>query len=177
MEFGDADDGRLRIHAVNPVLCRETAAKDEVWAGYRFVVLSDGREELGLKMIDLGAGHSSSTETLCGGVVGALKSETLLNENTGAGYIERSWPPASRGSGAWPLSSLRQCFLDGSLTRLSDPDTILRRQTAEFVSKGDFGLASGDNADGTYCRAGAVNGAAIGPASAATGAASTEYRS
>ncbi|MCY3788288.1 MAG: DUF499 domain-containing protein [Gemmatimonadetes bacterium] len=150
--LGTEFDRTDRAEVESKVRDAETAAKDEVWAGYRFVALSDGREELGLKMIDLGAGHSSSTETLCGRVVGALKSEALLNENVGAGYIERNWPPAFRDTGAWPLSSLRQSFLDGSLTRLSDPDTILRRQTAEFVSKGDFGLASGDNADGTYGR-------------------------
>ena len=42
---------------------------------------------------------------------------------------------------AWPLTSLRQSFLDGSLTRLIDPETILRRQITEFVSNGEFGLA------------------------------------
>jgi hypothetical protein len=35
----------------------EDAAKDEVWGGYRFVVLSDNQELFGLKVIDLGAGH------------------------------------------------------------------------------------------------------------------------
>jgi hypothetical protein len=45
----------------------------------------------GLKVIDLGAGHSSSGETLCGRVIAALKSEALLTEAVGAGYIERSW--------------------------------------------------------------------------------------
>jgi hypothetical protein len=33
-------------------------------------------------------------ETLCGRVIAALKSEALLNESVGAGYIERNWPPA-----------------------------------------------------------------------------------
>ena len=47
---------------------------------------------------------------------------------------------------------MRQSFLDGSLTRLIDPDVILRRQIAEFVSKGDFGLASGAKDDGSYGR-------------------------
>ena len=81
-----------------------------------------------------------------------MKSEALLNENVGAGYIDRHWPPAFKGTGAWPLSSLRQSFLNGSLTRLMDPDTILRRQIVEFVSKGEFGLASGAKSDGTYGR-------------------------
>ena len=128
----------------------ETAAQDEVWAAYRYVALSDANEKRGLKIIDLGAGHSSGSETLCGRVVGALKSEAMLNENVGAGYIDRNWPPAFRSTGAWPLQSLRQSFLDGSLTRLIDPESILRRQISEFVSKGEFGLASNDKGDGTY---------------------------
>jgi hypothetical protein len=45
---------------------------------------------------------------------------------------------------------LRQSFLNGSLTRLLDPDTVLRSKIAEFVAKGDFGLASGPQADGSY---------------------------
>jgi len=35
--------------------------------GYRYVVIFDSREPDGLKVIDLGAGHASSGETLCGG--------------------------------------------------------------------------------------------------------------
>ncbi len=106
----------------------------------------------GLRVIDLGAGHSSSGGTLCGRVVAALKSEALLNESVGAGYIERNWPPALKESGAWPLASLRQSFLNGSLTRLVDPDAILRNKIVEFVGRGDFGLVSGRKADGSYER-------------------------
>jgi len=130
----------------------EEAAKDEVWGGYRFVVIADSHEPDGLKTIDLGAGHSSGGETLCGRVITALKSQALLNESVGAGYIERNWPPALKESGAWPLASLRQSFLNGSLTRLLDPDTTLRGKIVEFVSRGDFGLASGQKPDGTYER-------------------------
>lgn len=130
----------------------EEDAQDEVWAAYRHVVVFDNREGDGLKTIDLGAGHSSTGETLCGRVIAALKSEGLLNEAVGAGYIDRSWPPALKEAGAWPLTSLRQSFLNGALTRLLDPDTILRRKIVEFVDKGDFGLASVQNPDGTYQR-------------------------
>jgi len=130
----------------------ESDAKDEVWATYRFVVLSDNNEADGLRVIDLGAGHSSASETLCGRVVTALKSEGLLNESIGAGYIDRNWPPALKDSGAWPLTSLRQSFLNGALTRLPDVDTILRRQIVSFVERGDFGLASGLDTGGTYQR-------------------------
>lgn len=130
----------------------EESTKDEVWGGYRFAVIADTKEPDGLKVIDLGAGHSSSGETLCGRIITALKSQALLNESVGAGYIERNWPPALKGSGAWPLASLRQSFLNGSLTRLLDPDTILRGKIVEFVSRGDFGLASGQKSDGSYDR-------------------------
>lgn len=85
-------------------------------------------------------------------MIAALKSQALLNESVGAGYIDRNWPPALKQSGAWPLSSLRQSFLNGALTRLIDPDSILRSKIVEFVGKGDFGLASGQKADGTYER-------------------------
>ena len=40
----------------------------------------------------------------------------------------------------------------GPLTRLIDPDVILRRQIVEFVSRGDCGLASGAKGDDQYER-------------------------
>jgi hypothetical protein len=148
---GDFD--RLdRADLQSKVAAAEDAAKDEVWGGYRFAVIADHQESDGLKTIDLGAGHSSSGETLCGRVIAALKSAALLNESVGAGYIDRKWPPALKESGGWPLASLRQSFLNGSLTRLLDPDTTLRGKIVEFVARGDFGLASGQKADGTYER-------------------------
>ncbi len=130
----------------------EEAAKDEVWGGYRFVALADSKAANGLKIVDLGAGHASASETLCGRIIGALKSEALLDESIGAGYIDRHWPPAFEEAGAWPLTSLRQSFLNGSLTRLIDPDRILRSKIVEFVGNGDFGLASGAKDGGTYDR-------------------------
>jgi hypothetical protein len=150
--LGGDFDRTDRADIQSKVTDAEEAAKDEVWGGYRFVVIADSQEPDGLKTIDLGAGHSSSGETLCGRVITALKSEALLDESVGAGYIERNWPPALKESGAWPLASLRQSFLNGSLTRLLDPDTTLRGKIVEFVSKGDFGLASGQKPDGTYER-------------------------
>ena len=103
------------------VTLAEDEAKDEVWAGYRFVVLADSTDPSGLKVIDLGAGHSSASETLCGRIIAALKAEALLNESVGAGYIDRNWPPAFKDSGAWPLASLRQSFLNGALRDCSTP--------------------------------------------------------
>ena len=150
--LGTEYDRAERSEVQTRVRDAEQAAKDEVWAGYRFVALADTEKEHGLKVIDLGAGHSSASETLCGRVLGALKAEALLNENVGAGYIDRHWPPAFKDTAAWPLKSLRQSFLNGALTRLIDPDAILRRQIVEFVSKGNFGLASGTKNDGNYDR-------------------------
>lgn len=130
----------------------EEAARDEVWASYRFVVLADQAEPDGLKVIDLGAGHASAAETLVGRIIAALKANGLLSESIGAGYLERNWPPALRDSGAWPLASLRQSFLNGTLTRLLDPDAVLRMKIVEFIERGDFGLASGARPDGTFQR-------------------------
>ena len=147
-EYERADRSEIQTH----VRDAEGAAKDEVWAGYRFVALWDAKEVDGLKIIDLGAGHSSASETLCGRIIAALRSGALLNESVGAGYIDRHWPPAFMDTGAWPLTSLRQSFLNGALTRLMDPDAVLCRQIVEFVSKGDFGLASGHRDDGGFER-------------------------
>ena len=148
VEFDRSDFSDVRAQVKE---AQETA-KDEVWASYRFVALADTREPHGLKIIDLGAGHASTGETLCGRIISALKSEALLNESVGAGYIERHWPPAFKESAAWPLTSLRQSFLNGSLTRLIDPDAILRTRIVDFVKNGDFGLASGPINDGRYER-------------------------
>lgn len=150
--LGGEFDKNDRAELQTKVKDSEGAAKDEVWGGYRFALVADVQETDGLKVIDLGAGHSSSGETLCGRVIAALKAEALLNESVGAGYIERNWPPALKSSGAWPLASLRQSFLNGSLTRLLDPDLTLRSKIAEFVEHGDFGLASGRTTDTNYER-------------------------
>ena len=149
-EFDRADRNEVQAR----VREAEEAATDEVWASYRFVALADTGAEAanGLKVIDLGAGHASASETLCGRIVAALKAEALLNDSVGAGYIDRHWPPALKDAGAWPLKGLRQSFLDGSLTRLVDPDAALRRKIAEFVHGGDFGLASGALDGGGYER-------------------------
>ena len=129
----------------------EEEATDEVWASYRFVSIYDSQEENKIRTIDLGAGYATGNESLTGRVITALKQNALLNESVGAGYIDRNWPPALRDSGIWPLSSLRQSFMNGSLTRLLDPDQVLQGRILEFVEAGEFGLASGnpDQAQGT----------------------------
>jgi len=125
-------------------------ARDEVWASYRFIAFADPKCPDGLRVVDLGAGHSSGAKSLCDRVLGALKSNALLNESPGAGYLERRWPEAFKASGAWPIKSLRQAFLDGSLERLINPDEYLKRKVPEFVARGDFALASGELAGGSY---------------------------
>ncbi len=130
----------------------EQEAVEEAHGSYRFISLQDSKTESGLKTIDLGAGHAGSTETPSNRVINALRREELLNESVGAGYLDRNWPPALQESGAWPLSSLRQSFLNGSLTRLLDPDRVLKQKILEFVEKGDFGLASGQDQQRTFNR-------------------------
>jgi hypothetical protein len=150
--LGAEFDRTDRAGVSTEVKSAEATAKDEVWSGYRFVILSDAKSANGLKVIDLGAGHASSNETLSGHVLGALKTEALLNESIGAGYIDRHWPPAFKDCGAWPLGSLRQSFLNGTLTRLLDLDRVLRTRIAEFVYKGEFGFASRAEPAGGYRR-------------------------
>jgi len=147
----DFDRRELGDIEVNPKSAKEEAI-EEVWGGYRYVVLADNREDEGIRVIDLGAGHASTGQTLTGRILMALKSEGLLSESVGAGYIERNWPPALKEAGAWPLASLRQSFLNGALTRLLDPDAVLCGKITELVWKGEFGLASGQKPDGSYER-------------------------
>ena len=144
---------RPELNAVSQqIRSAEEEAVEEVKASYRFVALGDSQAENGLKIIDLGAGYSRGGPTLSERVVAALNANALLNESVGAGYIERNWPPALQESGAWPLGSLRQSFLNGSLTRLLDPDAVLREKITEFVERGDFGLASGEQGQGSFSR-------------------------
>jgi hypothetical protein len=150
--LGAEYDRAERVEVQTEVRTAEDAAKDQVWSGYRFIVVSDAKSTTGLKVIDLGAGHASASETLCGRIIGELKNDGLLNEGVGAGYLDRHWPPAFEESGAWPLASLRQSFLNGTLTRLIDPDPVLRQRIGEFVSRGEFGLASGAEPGGKYRR-------------------------
>ena len=68
-EFDRGDRSELRAKVKDA----EVAAKDEVWACYRFVALADAQATINLKVIDLGAGHASASETLCGRIVAALQ--------------------------------------------------------------------------------------------------------
>lgn len=147
-EFTDANRGEVQAKL------REANrdAREEVWASYRFAALLDNQADDGLKVIDLGIGHAGNGNTLAGRIVAALKSEALLSDTVAAGHIGRNWPRAFQETGAWPLSSLRQSFLSGALTRLPDPDAVLRERIPEFVQMGEFGLASGETVGGGYER-------------------------
>ena len=143
-ERSDYDEIRTRLKDA------EEAARDEVWAGYRYVVLYDTKAEPGVTVIDLGAGHANAGETLSGRVISTLKSRALLNDSPGAGYLVRRWPEPFKKSGAWPVSALRQAFLNGTLERLLEPDEYIRRKFPEFIINGDFGYASGAQEGGYY---------------------------
>jgi Protein of unknown function (DUF499) len=147
-EFESSERGEVN----SKVRAADEEARDEVWASYRYIAFADPKASDGLKCVDLGAGHSSGAESLCDRVLGALKSNALLNDSPGAGYLERRWSEAFKATGAWPIKSLRQAFLDGSLERLINPDEYLKRKIPEFIARGDFGLASGDQAGGGYQR-------------------------
>lgn len=130
----------------------EEDVREEVWASYQFVLLHDRSQDDGLKLIPLGAGHASAGDSLCARVLAAMKMEGLLNESVGAGFLQRNWPAALREAGIWPLSGLRQSFLDGSLTRMVDPERVLTEQIIRFVEQGEFGLGSGQRPDGSFER-------------------------
>ena len=67
--------------------------------------------------------------------------------------LERAEVLSAQWAGAWEgFIHCMQSFLNGSLTRLLDPNTTLRGKIVEFVGRGDFGLASGQKPDGTYER-------------------------
>lgn len=149
---GDHGKGRPVQRVRSEVSAAESAAKDEVWAGYRVLAIADRRDPSGLRVLDLGAGHASSGKLLPDHLLDALRSEGILNETVGAGYIDRNWPPQFEETGAWPLAGLRQSFLSGALTRLLDTDEVLRQKIPEFVRKREFGLASIINDDGRYGR-------------------------
>jgi hypothetical protein len=148
---GEFEPSELK-EVASKVKSAEEGARDEVWASYRFIAFADPKAADGLGEIDLGAGHSSGAKSLCDRVIAALKSNALLNESPGAGYLERRWPEAFKETGAWPLKSLRQALLDGSLDRVINPDEYLKRKIPEFVVKGDFGLASGNQGGANFIR-------------------------
>ena len=102
--LGGEFDRNDRADLQSKVKDAEEAAKDEVWGDYRFAVVADGQEADGLKVIDLGAGHSSSGETLCGRVIAALKSEALLNE-----FGRRRLHRAQLAAGAEGLRRMAAC--------------------------------------------------------------------
>jgi hypothetical protein len=43
----------------------ELSAQDEVWAGYRYIALYDAKSEVGITVIDLGAGHANAIQIAC----------------------------------------------------------------------------------------------------------------
>lgn len=145
-DMSSSDIAELRSKLVDS----ENAVKDEIWASYRYIALyTKNQENHNLHIIDLGQGHSSASISLSDRIITALKSQALLNDSVGISYLERYWPQAFIDKGAWPLKSLRQCFLDGSLTRLADPDAVLKSKIHDFVYKGDAGLISSSSADGS----------------------------
>jgi len=150
--IGAEFDRGERAAVASNVKDADDEARGEVWAEYRFVILADTSAADGLGVLDLGPGHRSGNEPLAARIVSTLKAQNYLNESVGAGYIERKWPEAFKASGAWPLSGLRQAFLNGSLTRLLDVDAVLRAKIVEFIGKGDFGLASGQQPGGGFSR-------------------------
>jgi len=147
-EFDPSEKQDVKQELVNT----EDDVREEVWASYQFALLYDKLSPESLRVLPLGAGHTSAGESLTARVITAMKSEGLLNESVGAGYLQRNWPTSLKEAGIWPLSGIRQSFLDGSLPRLLNPEQVLTEQIIRFVNQGDFGLAVGQHSDGTFDR-------------------------
>ena len=99
LDSADLADIRAKVREAGDV------AREQVWGDYRWVVIADGSEPDGLKGIDLGAGHSSSSERPSAAAwIAALKSGALLNE-FGRRRVPRSQlaarPPGGRRLGRW----------------------------------------------------------------------------
>jgi hypothetical protein len=131
--LGGDFDRTERAEVLSKVKEAQEEAQEELWASYRYVILADNQEPDGLKVIDLGAGHASASETLCGRVIGALKSQALLNETVGAGYLERRWPPSPEGGQCLATRQPAAEFfewsahpVDGSRCRLASQDREIR---------------------------------------------------
>jgi hypothetical protein len=146
-EFDKSDSEEIKARLRDA----QDATEDEVWGSYRYIALYDAKSDAGITVIDLGAGHANAGETLTGRVITTLRSRALLNESPGAGYLERRWAEPFKKSGAWPISALRQAFLNGTLERLLEPDSYLKSKLPGFVMNGDFGYASGAKGD-SYSR-------------------------
>ncbi len=91
--LGAEFDRANRVEVQARIRDAEEVARDEVWASYRFVSQSVS----GLKIIDLGASHASGSDTLCGHIIGALKSgpfsmspsEQAISTGTGHLLLEK----------------------------------------------------------------------------------------
>ena len=130
----------------------EEQAKDEVWGGYRF---AGARRQPRPKRPE---GNRSGGWPLqrprdavrprhCG------DEGRSPVERVGGRRLHRPELAAGvQGHGCVAVGQPSAELLNGALTRLLDPDTVLRAKILEFIGRGDFGLASGPKADGTYER-------------------------
>ena len=118
--------------------------REAVWNAYRHVIYL-GKE--GLRHMDLGLVHSSSSENgLPGLILSRLKQDGEIEAQPNPNYLVRNWPPARA---EWPTKEVRDSFYASpQFPRLADPDAI-RRTIAVGITEGLFGYA-GKDADGNY---------------------------
>ena len=147
-EFDKSDRAELQ----SKVKDAEEAAKDEVWGDYRFAVVADGQEPDGLKVIDLGAGHSRAARR---SAAGSSPRSSPRRSSTSPWAPATSTATGRRRSRSPGRGRSRACGRASSTARSrgwSIRTLILRSKIVEFVGRGDFGLASGRKADGGYER-------------------------
>ena len=108
----------------------------------------------GNEAVDFAGAGRRSTYEFIGRTLGRFGYRTLARSDKG---LVRRYLAKVTGLSRAQLTRLgrqylRQSFLDGSLTRLVDPEKVLQRKVVEFVESGAFGLASGTREEGGYER-------------------------
>lgn len=121
----------------------ERDLREAVWTAYRHIVFLSKE---GLRHLDLGLVHSSSTDSLVALILTRLKQEGEIEPQPSPSFLARKWPPALN---EWPTKSVRDAFFASpEFPRIIDPEA-LRGAIAAGVSQGLFGYASKD-ASGSY---------------------------
>ena len=121
--LGNEFDHNNRAERQVKVKDAKESAKAEVWESFRFAVVSN-------------RDSPESDRSRCRAFIerrDAVVLVALLNESVGAGYWDRNTGrrPSARGRSL-------ACSINGSLTRLVDPDTTLKSKIVEFIKHSDF---------------------------------------
>ena len=153
LKSGELDSGEYESGSLQRVTDKlsdaEKHASEEARAACQTVAFADRSQPDGLRAFHVGSPSNDDVST-ADHIVSVLKDAAVVGESVSPAYLLRAWPPAFRESGIWPLASLRQSFFDGTLIRLLDCETALRKAIWSGVAKGSLVLGSGLRADGSF---------------------------